>query len=204
MRRSTITSATFAALQNLSCGEARQGQTKKRQVSDPHEVADVPSRKASGKLFAILWTGASMATPALNSRVQSLVTEYGVFWQFWPQFEQTHGERRLVGFEVELIGSHTSDPNHLDLSCPACRHVRSVLLAIADLMPGELTHSGNSLTYNIDSHSNSIICMPALGNRSAVWVSIYVFLNRANGQSIEMDLLNGVKTFLYRWGIHQR
>jgi hypothetical protein len=51
-----------------------------------------------------------MATPALNSRVQSLVTEYGVFWQFWPQFEQTHGERRLVGFEVELIGSHTSDP----------------------------------------------------------------------------------------------
>ena len=80
-----------------------------------------------------------MATPALNSRVQSLVTEYGVFWQFWPQFEQTHGERRLVGFEVELIGSHTSDLNHVDPACPTCRHVRSVLLAIADLMPGELT-----------------------------------------------------------------
>ena len=78
-----------------------------------------------------------MATPALNSRVQSLVTEYGVFWQFWPQFEQTHGERRLVGFEVELIGSHTSDLNHVDPACPTCRHVRSVLLAIADLMPGE-------------------------------------------------------------------
>jgi hypothetical protein len=31
----------------------------------------------------------TMATPALNSRVQSLVVEYGVFWQFWPQFEQT-------------------------------------------------------------------------------------------------------------------
>ena len=50
-----------------------------------------------------------MATLALNSRVQSLVTEYGVFWQFWPQFEQTHGERRLVGFEVGLIGPHTPD-----------------------------------------------------------------------------------------------
>ena len=80
-----------------------------------------------------------MATPALNSRVQSLVTEYGVFWQFWPQFEQTHGERRLVGFEVELIGSHTSDLNHVDPACPTCRHVRSVLLAIADLMPSELS-----------------------------------------------------------------
>jgi len=145
-----------------------------------------------------------MATPALNSRVQSLVTAYGVFWQLWPQFEQTHGERCLVGFEVELIGSHTSDLNHVDPACPTCRYVRSVLLAIADLMPGELTVSRNSFTYNIDSHSNSIVCLPALGNRSAVWVSIYVFLNRANGQSYETDLLNEVKTFLNRLGIHQR
>ena len=71
-------------------------------------------------------------------------------------------------------------------------------------MPGELTFSRNSLTYHIDSHSNSIVCLPALGNRSAVWVSIYVFLNRENGQAFETDLLNEVKTFLNRWGIHQR
>jgi hypothetical protein len=145
-----------------------------------------------------------MATPTLNSRVQSLATEYGVFWQFWPQFEQTHGERRLVGFEVELIGSHASDLNHVDPACPTCRHVRSVLLAIADLMPGELTLSRNSFTYDIDSHSNSIVRLPALGNRSAVWVSVYIFLTRANGQSLETDLLNKIKTFLHRWGIHQR
>jgi hypothetical protein len=64
--------------------------------------------------------------------------------------------------------------------------------------------SRNSLTYNIDSHSNSIVCLPVLGNRSAVWVGIYVFSNRGNGQSFETDLLNEVKTFLNRWGIHQR
>ena len=82
--------------------------------------------------------------------------------------------------------------------------MRSVLLAIADLMPGELTLSRNSLTCNIDSHSNAIVCLPALGNRSAVWVSIYVFSNQANGQSFETELLNEVKIFLNRWGIHQR
>ena len=145
-----------------------------------------------------------MATPALNSRVQSLVTEYGIFSQSWPQFEQTHGERRLIGVEVELFGSHTSDLNHVDPSCLTCRHVRSVLLAIADLMPGELTLSGNSLTCSIESHSNSILCLPALGNRSAVWVSIYVSLSKANGQSFETDLLSGIKTFLATCGIHQR
>src|ERR1700757_2851199 len=145
-----------------------------------------------------------MSSPSLNTRLQSLVAEYGVFWQLWPQFEQTHGERRLVGFEVELIGSHTSDLNHVDPSCPTCRHVRSVLLSIADLMPGELTLSRDFITYNIDSHSNSIVCLPALGNRSAVWVTIFFSLNRANGQSLETDLLNEVRTFLNRWGIQQR
>jgi hypothetical protein len=145
-----------------------------------------------------------MATSALNSRVQNLVTEYGIFWQLWPQFEQTLGERRLVGFEVELIGSHTSALNHVDPACPTCRHVRSVLLAIAELMPGELGLKRNSLTHNIDSHSNSVLCLPALGNRSVVWVSIYIFLNQPNGPFFETDLLNKVRSFLNRWGIHQR
>jgi len=145
-----------------------------------------------------------MATPALNSRVQSLATEYGMFWQFWPQFEQTHGERRLVGFEVELIGSHTSDLNHVDPACPTCRHVRSVLLAIANAMLSETNFRRNYLTYNIDSHSNSILCLPALGNRSAVSVSIYVVWNQSNGQSFETDLLSEIKAFLNGWGIHQR
>ena len=145
-----------------------------------------------------------MATLSLNSRVQSLVTEYGVFWQFWPQFEQTHGERRLVGFEVELIGSHTSDLNHVDPACPRCRNVRAVLLSIANLVPADLGLDVNSLTYNIDSHSGAILCLPALGNRSAVWVSVYFSGSRSNGQSFETDLLTEVRALLSKWGIHQR
>ena len=145
-----------------------------------------------------------MATLVLNSRVQSLVTEYGVFWQFWPQFEQTRGERRLVGFEVELIGFHKSDLSHVDPTCPRCRNVRAVLMSIASLVPADLGLGVNSLTYNIDSHSGAILCLPALGNRSAVWVSIYLSWSRSNGQSFETDLLTEVRALLNRWGIHQR
>ena len=130
-----------------------------------------------------------MATLTLNSKAQSLVAEYSVFWQLWPQFEQIHGERRMVGFEVELIGFHTSDLNHLDPACPDCRHVRSVLFGIADALPRETSFRRSYLTYNIVS---------------AVSVSIYVFWNRSNGQSFETDLLTEVKIFLNRWGIHQR
>ena len=145
-----------------------------------------------------------MATLPLNSQVQSLVTEYGVFWQFWPQFEQVHGERRLVGLEVELIGSHGSSRQHLDPACPKCWSVRAFLLTIADILSREALIRDGFLTYNIDSHSNSVLCLPILGNRSAVSVSIYVSWSRANGQSFETDLLSKIKVLLNNWGIHQR
>ncbi len=146
----------------------------------------------------------TMATPILKSNIESLISEYGVFWQLWPQFEQTHGERYLAGFELELIGSHNSDLNHVDPACPGCRDVRTTLLAIAHLLTQELSSSKNSFTCNIDSHSDSILCLPALGNRSAVSVSICVFWSRSDGHSVEADLLAQFKTSLNKWGIHQR
>jgi hypothetical protein len=145
-----------------------------------------------------------MATPALDSRLQFVAAEYGVFWQSWPQFEDANGEHRLVGMELELIGRHASDLNHIDPACPLCRHVRSVLLEIADGMLREAVLTRDFLTYLIDSHSNSILCLPALGNRSAVSVSVYVYRNGASGQPSDTDLLTAIKTYLDKWGIHQR
>jgi len=101
-------------------------------------------------------------------------------------------------------GSHESDLKHVDPSCPRCRNVRAVLLSIANLVPADLAIGVNSLSYNIDSHSDAILCLPNLGNRSAVWVSIYVSWNRSNGQSFETDLLNELRTLLNKWQIHQR
>lgn len=145
-----------------------------------------------------------MASPALSPNATSVISEYGVFWQQWPEFEQTDGERRLVGLEVELIGSHTSSDNHIDPSCRMCHHVRLVLLGIADLMVQDLKASGNSLTYNVDSHWNSIVCLPALGNGAAVSVSINIRWRAAGGQGFEMDLQGKLRTFLAKHGIHQR
>ena len=120
-----------------------------------------------------------------------------------PQVEQISGAQRLVGLEVELIGSHASDAKHLDPSCPMCQHVRSVLLDIAGLMTkGEV--DGSALWYDVDSHWNSIFCLPALGNRAAVSVSINVSWSQAAEQAFATDLLNKIKTFLDRYGIHQR
>jgi hypothetical protein len=157
-----------------------------------------------GRQYAAAHERFPMATPALESRVPFNVAEYGVFWQSWPQFEDANGEHRLVGIELELIGTHVSDLNHLDPSCPLCRHVRSVLLEIANLVLSEAVLARDVLTYLVESHSNSILCLPALGNRSAVSVSVYVYWNSTDGQWYETDLQAQIKRCLGKWGIYQR
>lgn len=147
-----------------------------------------------------------MATPALSLRLQSALAEYGIFWQLWPQVQQSRGgERYLVGLEVELIGFHPSDLNHLNPSCRMCHHVRSVLLAMADRLTEDLLFTTrHHLTCGIDSHSNSILCLPALGNRSTVSVSINLAWTHAPAPMFEAALQSKIKNLLAKYGIHQR
>jgi hypothetical protein len=144
-----------------------------------------------------------MASSMLNSRLQSAVFEYGVFYQLWPKFEGSNGEHRLIGAEVELIGSHTADPNHLNPACPMCRHVRSALLTIAnDLVQTGL--ASPDFLIDVDAHANVLLILPALGNRSLVTVSVNVSWNQGNGNVVEPDALSDIKGFLSECGIHQR
>ena len=131
------------------------------------------------------------------------ITEFA-FWQLWPQTEQDGGERRVTGFEVELIGHHKSEPTHVDPTCPMCHRVRFELLAIAHRMLNETGLTRDSLTCSIDARSSSVLCLPALGNRSAVCVSITLSWKRAAGQGHETELLAIIKSGLSKHGIHQR
>jgi len=142
-----------------------------------------------------------MASEALE-RVQSEIADYGIFWQLWPLVDLRSCEHRPVGVEVELIGAHTLDVNHLDPACSKCHNVKSLLLIIANrIIHNVVKH--NHVTCDVDSRPNSILCLLALGNRPAVSVGIDVWWNDANGKTLETDLLSKIKTFLAEYGIHQ-
>ena len=140
----------------------------------------------------------------IQASVQSAVSEYDVFWQLWPQLDVTGGERRLVGLEVELIGSHSTDRNHIDPACPGCHRVRCVLLDIGNRPVDQTARKSNGITHDIDSHENSILCLPALGSRSAVSVSINCFWTDTTHRTLETELLTHIKEYLAECGIHQR
>lgn len=143
-----------------------------------------------------------MPFPMLSSRLRPAVSEYRIFCQLWPQFEASNGERRMVGAEVELIGSHSLDPSHFDPGCTVCHHVRSALLTIAHEIVKQTGLTSRRFIVDVDSHANLILILPALGNRSLLTVSLNISWNRDD--DVQSDVLSDIKRFLYENGIHQR
>ena len=144
-----------------------------------------------------------LITPGVPPSPEVAVREYGVFWQTSPQFNGTGAERQQVGFELELIGSHTPDPTHLDPSCPMCDRVRSALLAVADAVIRHMVFSAREVMCDIDSHGSRIMRLPALGNRSAVSVSVNVGVT-GSPRPIGANVLDDIKDYLADCGVQQR
>lgn len=148
-----------------------------------------------------------MVTSATHPKLDGLLRSCAVLWQLWPQHAVLQGERRQIGFELELIASHTLDPNHLDPGCPQCHRLRSTLAAIAENLAHELFRNHDSVTYDIDPHSASIVCVPGLANRPCVTVSIIVTDNRALDRAAGglCDLVvSDAREYLADLGISQR
>ena len=145
-----------------------------------------------------------MASAVVNSDLQFPASENGVFCELWPQVAVIGGERQRLGLELELIGSHTPDVNHIDPACPMCFRLRSFLLAVAKRIMRQITSDLRPIHCSVDSHTNSILCLPARGNRSFVWVSLSISWSDKAGLSLEADVLSDIKERLSRLGIRQR
>jgi len=145
-----------------------------------------------------------MPTLQPESHIQSAAKDYGVVWKLWPETAVVDGQRQNIGFEAELIGSHTSDPGHFDPACSMCSRVRSVLLDIVSRMIDGTSLNTDIVTFDVDPHQSTVICYPGLGNHSFVSVSINVLYRNGNGRSIEAPLVNDIKEYLAQCGVYQR
>ena len=103
------------------------------------------------------------------------------FLHVWQAHLPNTGTGRESAVEVELIGSHTSDPSHLDPSCPACRRLRSELQSIAQEAVQRVASAVSAgITFDVYADPASIVCSPGDGQRPCVTVSIYVGIRSDN------------------------
>ncbi len=135
-----------------------------------------------------------------------LVATEEVFMHVWPVPTLTSdGTRPESAHEVELIGSHTADPNHLDPSCSACRQLRSRLQSIAREAVERVAQSaGDSPDLDIYYDPGCIVCSPS-GQRPCVTVSIYVHVQQDHSPSnTSADTISEIKNVLSKLGVHER
>ncbi|HWR16071.1 MAG TPA: hypothetical protein VN577_14685 [Terriglobales bacterium] len=139
--------------------------------------------------------------------LKELAEEYGVRIQVWPRYVSVNGERRQDGFDLELLGSHTIDPTHLDPSCTLCQRAAVALLRIAQQVTCDQDHPTQSgVRVEICPHEMSLVCSPRLENRPLVIVTINIFrrsehIEHANEH--ELDVLNTLKKRLAELSIHE-
>lgn len=149
--------------------------------------------------------GASYDVAAVQAwgNLTELVRDYNICCDVRPKYMGAGDERRQVGFDLELLGSHSSDRYHLDPTCPMCEQVRAALLAvIGRIVPS----SGRSVTYEIDAHSKSIMWTSRLGNRPFVTLSIRILDGQKVAQPIdpfEISRLIEIKEHLEDLGVHE-
>ena len=124
----------------------------------------------------------------------------------WPVHMPGKETEREGTIEVELIGSHTSDPSHLDPSCPACRCVRSALLSIAQTaVQRAASTQSRGTTFEIYADPACIVCSPRDGQRPCVTVSIYVsHRSDASAQNGSSAAVSKIKEVLTAFGVHER
>jgi hypothetical protein len=141
--------------------------------------------------------------------MSSAITEFAgteeVFMHVWSVSASGDGIWRGAEQEVELIGSHTADPKHLDPSCFACHQLRSQLQSIARIAVERVAPpASNAADFDIYYDPGCIVCSPS-GQRPCVTVSIYIRsrLDRlpAKGSS---DIVGRIKHILEELGVREK
>ena len=129
-----------------------------------------------------------------------------VFMHLWPV--PGGGETRHdASWELELTASHTTSPNHVDPSCPACHRLRSRLQSIAHTVVQLVAPTMmGSITLDIHADFASIICSPAAG--PCVTVSIYIHDRRGDNSTVSVNgssaALARIKEALRSLGVRER
>lgn len=139
-----------------------------------------------------------------SSVLVDLVKRYQVCWEVWPESLMVGGKQQQVGFELELSGTHEPGTGHVSPGCPACRHVYSALLSIADcVLPKEERPS----RYEIEPYEQALRYSAVRGNRPDVTLSVKILHRKGFDQPVdqcEMRCLDEMKQRLRQLGACER
>ena len=126
------------------------------------------------------------------------------FMHLWPVINGD-ATRREASWELELMACHTTNPRHLDPSCPACSRLHLQLHSIA---VGVVQRVGRTMTDSFDfevySGFGSIISLPAAGPCVSVVIQIRDRRSHDFTQNGSPNPIARIKEALKEFGVRER
>jgi hypothetical protein len=183
----------------------------KRSASWPNDYSIVDRLDPANWITQSISGGFQMTVPANRSAtvsarfsVKDLVAKADVFLQVWPVYSLRNKERAHVGFELELLGSHSPDPTHLDPSCPKCSRLRSALYDVACHLAHEANLNSQGPLFCTVTSPSSIVCLQRYNNRAFVQISMEI--QTCSDRSIspsDIGVINELRTRIRETGIQE-
>jgi hypothetical protein len=128
-----------------------------------------------------------------------LVKKYRICWEVWPEYFMVDGNKRQVGFELVLAGTHEEE-THQTPACPKCLDLFQHLKVIADWLPPD---EQRQAMYEIQPYDSSIHRAVKRNLRPEVTLSLKILHRRGYDQPVdacEVDCLNEMQDKLNNIG----
>lgn len=105
------------------------------------------------------------------NHLRELVTRHKVCWNLWPELLMVGGEKRQVGYELELAGTHKPGVTHPE---PGCEHCQQVFMALREIAEYILPREERPSMYLIGPFDQAIHYWRLHANRPDVVLSVKI------------------------------
>ena len=99
------------------------------------------------------------------------VERFRVCWESRPEYLYVRGERRQIGFVLELAGTHEPGVEHPE---PGCEHCQRVFAALRDIADWILPREKRPSVYDIGCYEQAIRHSSAHQNRPDIILTIRI------------------------------
>ncbi len=109
--------------------------------------------------------------PTSVKELKELVQRFRVCWKVWPEFTYVDGEKRQIGYELELAGTHepwVKDPE------PGCKHCQRVFMGLQEIAAWILPREERPSVYEIGPYHQSLTYWSLHRNRPDVMLKVKI------------------------------
>lgn len=129
-----------------------------------------------------------------------LAERFRVCSDVWPDYTFVGHERRQIGFQLELSGTHEHGPEHPEPGCDECHEIYSALVRIAESV---LPKENEDCTYQLEPYDQGLRYSARHGNRPEITLTVRILHRKAFDHPVdasEVRYLNEIQQRLEELG----